>query len=155
MRRVPDKLTAVIEPIIAELGYECVGIEYSPHPRSGVLRVYIDRDTGIQLDDCAMVSHQLSGALDVEDPIAGNYQLEVSSPGLDRPLFRLEDFSRFAGNSAKIQLVEPVNERRKFTGLLRGINSSNILVEVDDDLMEVPFHMVLKARLVPEHQVAK
>ena len=155
MRRVPEQLTAIIEPIVVELGYECVGIEYSPHPKNGILRVFIDRDDGIQLDDCTKVSHQLSGTLDVEDPIPGNYQLEISSPGLDRPLFKLEDFSRFEGNSAKIQLVESVNERRKFIGLLRGINSTNILVEVDDDLMEFPFHMVLKARLVPEHQVAK
>lgn len=155
MRRVPDQLRAIIEPIVAELGYECVGIEYSPHPKNGVLRVFIDCENGIQLDDCSKVSHQLSGALDVEDPISGNYQLEISSPGLDRPLFKLEDFGRFAGNSAKIQLVEAVNERRKFTGLLRGINSTNILVEVDNDLMEFPFYMVLKARLVPEHQVTK
>lgn len=155
MRRVPDQLTSIIEPIVVELGYECVGIEYSPHPKNGFLRVFIDCDGGVQLDDCSKVSHQLSGALDVEDPICGNYQLEISSPGLDRPLFKLEDFGRFAGNPARIQLVEPVNERRKFTGLLRGINNTNVLVEVDDDLLEFPFQLVLKARLVPEHQVAK
>ena len=155
MRRVPEKLTAIVEPIVRDMGYECVGIEYAPHHKNGILRVFIDSASGIVLDDCAKVSHQLSGALDVEDPMSGNYQLEVSSPGLDRPLFKLEDFERFSGMLVNIRLVEPINDRRKITALLRGVSADNVVVDVDDTIMEIPLRTILKARLIPEYQMAK
>ncbi len=155
MGRVPEKLTAIVEPIVQEMGYECVGIEYASHQKNGILRVFIDSANGVVLDDCANVSHQLSGALDVEDPISGNYQLEVSSPGLDRPLFKLEDFERFSGMRVDIRLVESIDNRRKITALLRGVSANNVVVEVDDKIMEIPLSTILKARLIPEYQMAK
>lgn len=155
MRRVPEKLTEVIEPVVREMGYECVGIEYAPHQKNAVLRVFIDSEQGIVLDDCAKVSHQLSGVLDVEDPISGNYQLEISSPGLDRPLFKLEDFERFKGRLVNIRLIETINDRRKITAVSRGANADNVVVEMDNEMMEIPLRMILKARLVPDYQMAK
>ncbi len=95
-------MVALIEPIVEGLGYECVGIEYNPHPQHGMLRIYIDSENGILLDDCTKVSHQLSGMLDVEDPIQGEYQLEISSPGEDRPFFKLSQFERFIGSTVTI-----------------------------------------------------
>ncbi len=85
MKQAPEHLVDLIEPIVEGLGYECIGIEYNPHPKNGLLRVYIDAEQGVLLEDCTKVSHQISGMLDVEDPISDNYELEVSSPGIDRP----------------------------------------------------------------------
>ena len=102
MRQAPEHLVNLIEPIIVGLGYECVGIEYNPHPKHGLLRIYIDSEHGILLDDCSKVSHHLSGVLDVEDPIQGEYQLEVSSPGADRPFFKLSQFQQFIGSMVEI-----------------------------------------------------
>ncbi len=155
MRRVQEKLTEVIEPVVREMGYECVGIEYAPHQKNGILRVFIDSELGIALEDCAKVSHQISGVLDVEDPISENYQLEVSSPGLDRPLFKLEDFERFNGRMVDIRLIETINDRRKITAVSRGASSDNVVVEMDNEIMEIPLRMILKARLVPDYQMTK
>jgi ribosome maturation factor RimP len=97
MKQAPEHLVNIIQPIVEGLGYECWGIEFNAHPQHGLLRVYIDKAEGILIDDCSKVSHQLSGVLDVEDPIPGNYNLEVSSPGADRPFFKAQQFERFIG----------------------------------------------------------
>jgi len=94
-------LTGLFEPVIESMGYELVGVEFSTNGRHGTLRVYIDREQGVSLDDCAAISHQISGILDVEEPIKQAYDLEISSPGIDRPLFKLADYERFAGRIAK------------------------------------------------------
>jgi ribosome maturation factor RimP len=138
------------------MGYELVGVEYFQRGRgSAVLRVYIDhqngdREKGITLDDCSAVSHQLSGALDVEDPVAGHYDLEVSSPGLDRPLFTIEQFERFRGHKARIKLAAKLDGRRKLDGLLAGVRNEVVLLDVDGETREIPLAMVESARLVPE-----
>ena len=98
MRHAPGNIQAIVEPVVTSLGYELVGVEFLMQGHSGLLRVYIDDEDGIQVNDCQRVSHQLSGVLDVEDVIKGKYQLEVSSPGLDRPLFTAEHFERFQGD---------------------------------------------------------
>ena len=116
MRHVPEKLQDLIESVVSSLGYELVGVEYLTQGRGGLLRVYIDSEDGINLDDCSRVSHQLSGVLDVEDVIRGQYQLEVSSPGLDRPLFSLAHFERFVGQQVKLKLAVPIHGQRKFRG---------------------------------------
>lgn len=145
-----DRLTQLIEPIVAQLGYELVGIEFDG--RSRVLRVYIDRAEGIIVDDCSRVSYQVSGMLDVEDPIPGQYQLEVSSPGLDRPLFTLSHFERFIGAIASIRLRMPVDNRRRVKGRLVGVEGDDILVEEDAGTLRLPFGAIDRARLVPEFQ---
>jgi ribosome maturation factor RimP len=150
MKRVPDQLTDLLEPAIAALGYELVGIEYHRQPKNNLLRVYIDQDRGITLDDCEQVSHQLSGVLDVEDPIKGHYTLEVSSPGLDRPLFKAEHFQRFAGNKVRVRLGAPHQGRRNWTGMLRGLDGDDVVIQVDGDEVRLPLDSIEQARLVPE-----
>jgi ribosome maturation factor RimP len=133
------------------MGFELVGIEYLARAGSnGLLRVYIDHPDGIDVGDCASVSRQISGVLDVEDPIAGNYDLEVSSPGLDRPLFSREHFARFAGSRVKLETREKIDGRHRFKGLLKGVSDGDILIEVDGEEFALPFDQVEKARLVPE-----
>jgi ribosome maturation factor RimP len=133
------------------MGYELVGVQLQGRGAAGMLlRVYIDHADGITLDDCAAVSHQLSGALDVEDPIRERYTLEVSSPGLDRPLFSVADFDRFAGHRAKVRLARLVDGRRNFSGTLRGASSGLVCIEVDGRVLELAHADIESARLVPE-----
>ena len=113
MPRESAELRKLLEPAVSALGFELVGVEFVSG-RRGLLRLYIDSEDGVTIDDCQAVSHQVSGLLDVEDPIQGQYSLEVSSPGLDRPLFRAADFERFAGHEVSLRLVAPVEGRRKF-----------------------------------------
>lgn len=132
------------------MGYEFVGVEQAGVGAGTILRVYIDSTDGIMLDDCQKVSRQLSALLDVEDPISGSYTLEVSSPGLDRPLMKLEDFQRFAGEEARIKLGRAVLGRRNFTGQLRGIEGETVLLEMDQEIYDLPYADIERARLVPK-----
>lgn len=151
MKQAPEHLSMLIEPIVEGLGYECVGIEYNPHPKHGLLRIYIDHERGILLDDCSKVSHQVSGALDVEDPIQGNYHLEVSSPGDDRPFFKLAQFERYLGSKVLVQLYAPVEGRRKIKGSIEQVAGDVITLQEDGQFFKVPFAAISKARLVPEY----
>ena len=117
-RQAPDNMQRPIESAVQGLGYELVGVEYLPQGRRSLLRVYIDTPGGVTVDDCERVSHQVSGVLDVEDPIRGQYVLEVSSPGLDRPLFTAEHFQRFAGSRVRLRTSPPLDGRRNFSGLI-------------------------------------
>ncbi|MGR9117230.1 MAG: ribosome maturation factor RimP [Gammaproteobacteria bacterium] len=155
MKQAPEHLVNLIEPIVEGLGYECVGIEYNPHPRHGLLRIYIDHEQGILVDDCSKVSHQISGMLDVEDPIQGNYQLEISSPGEDRPLFKIGQFERFIGKMVNVNLFKPIEKRRKITGLIEKVEGEIIFLKEGDQIYEVPFQAMSKARLVPEYLIEK
>lgn len=151
MRRAPEHLDELIRGTVEPMGYELVGVEYfSPGKHHKVLRIYIDREDGITLDDCAAVSHQVSGMLDVEDPIAGNYDLEVSSPGLDRPLFRPEHFERFAGQRIRIRLVRALAGQRNFEGVLKGLVEGAVELAVGDEVLRLPLDEIDSARLVPE-----
>lgn len=133
------------------LGYELVGIERLSQGKRGLLlRIYIDSEDGITLDDCERVSHQVSGILDVEDPIPGHYILEVSSPGLDRPLFTLEQYQRFIGKKATIRLHRPLDTRRVFTGILQQVQEQNIIIVVEGREYSLPYQQIEKARIVPE-----
>ncbi|WP_446811888.1 ribosome maturation factor RimP [Methylomonas sp. 2BW1-5-20] len=155
MKQAPEHLVDLIEPIVEGLGYECVGIEYNPHPTHGMLRIYIDSENGILLDDCTKVSHQLSGALDVEDPIQGEYQLEVSSPGADRPFFKLSQFQRFLGSTVLVSLFKPIDKRRKITGQIKAVEGETVLLQDGEQLLSVPFQAMSKARLVPDYLLNK
>lgn len=155
MKQAPEHLLSLIEPVIEGLGYECVGVEYNPHPQHGLLRVYIDKDNGILLEDCTRVSHQLSGVLDVEDPIASNYELEVSSPGADRPFFKLSQFERFVGSTVTVNLFKPINKQRKITGKIEKIEGECVVLLQVDRQIEIPLQAMSKARLVPDYLLKK
>jgi len=146
-----NDLWSLIEPIVEGLGYEVVDIEFRPHPRDGLLRIYIDHENGIQLHDCTAVSRQISAMLDVEDPIPGQFNLEVSSPGLDRPLRKAEDFEKFAGERVKIKLGMPTLEgQRNFTGKLLGLKDNEVMIEVDGETHYLPLGGIEKAHLAPQ-----
>jgi len=133
---------------IESLGYELVGVEYIKNGQHTVLRIYIDSENGISIEDCERVSHQVSGILEVEDPISTAYSLEVSSPGFDRPLFKARDFERFVGSEAKISMKLPIQGRRNFKGILQGFDDGEILILVDGEEYALPLTKLAKARLV-------
>jgi ribosome maturation factor RimP len=149
MRTAPANVQNLIEPVISALGYELVGVEYLSQGRRSLLRIYIDHTDGINVHDCERVSHQVSGVLDVEDVIRGQYTLEVSSPGLDRPLFTKEQFQRYIGSEVNIRLSIAQQGRKKFKGILRGIDDTNVFLNVDEEEISLPFNAIEKANLVP------
>ncbi len=150
MRTDSLRLRELLSGVIEAMGYELVGVEYHPHGPHPLLRVYIDREGGVDVEDCGRVSHQVSGLLDVEDPIPGNYTLEVSSPGLDRPLFQRADFQRYAGAEVRIQMALPVDGRRRFLGVLAGLDGEDVLLDVQGvGRLRLPLDGIEKARLVP------
>ncbi len=132
------------------MGYELLGVEYGDQGRGQLLRIYIDHDEGVNLDDCASVSHRVSALLDVEDIIAGHYDLEVSSPGLDRPLFSEAHFERYLTHKVKIVMAIPQLGRKRFTGVLRNISDGMVEIEVDNEIYDLPFAEIASARLVPD-----
>ncbi len=150
MRRTPVHLQQLLEPPVQALGYELVGIEYISQGRGAVLRIYIDSPAGISADDCQRVSHQVSGVLDVEDPIQGRYDLEISSPGLDRPLFTAQHFARYVGHKAKVRLGVPMNGRRNFSGVLQGVQADAVLINDEGVEFSLPLGAIDKANLVPD-----
>ncbi len=144
-------LTPLFEPVVESMGYELVGVEFQGAGSHGTLRVYIDRDQGVSLEDCAAISHQISGILDVEEPIKQAYDLEISSPGIDRPLFKLADFERFAGETAKIKLAIALDGRKNFKGRLQGVTDTRqVKIEVDGEEFCLPHADIARANLVGE-----
>jgi ribosome maturation factor RimP len=141
-------LQQLLAPAVSALGYELLGIERIQNGRHCLLRVYIDQEAGITVEDCEKVSHQVSGVLDVEDPIKGAYTLEVSSPGLDRPLFTRAHFERFIGHDIKLRLSKPLNNRRVFTGLLHSMIDDDIIIIVDGTNYQLALANIDKANLV-------
>lgn len=147
-----DELIQLINPVVADLGLECLGIEYAPSRGNSLLRIYIDHlERPITIDDCEAVSRELSAQLDVNDPISGRYTLEVSSPGLDRPLFTPAQFARFIGEKAKISLNLPVEGRRRLQGEIRAVDGDRITIEQDGVDVVVTHDNVQKARIVPDY----
>ncbi|CAK0764815.1 ribosome maturation factor RimP [Gammaproteobacteria bacterium] len=166
MVKAPSRLKQLLEPLVIAMGYELVGMEYIGQGRRRVLRLYIDKPTGVTVDDCGRLSHQVSGVLEVEDPIPGPYTLEISSPGLDRPLFEIQDFERFIGHKVHVKLFpQPtgsimteksehdavsISGRSKVTGLLKGTLGAYIVVEEQGHELVVPLERIEKANLIPE-----
>jgi ribosome maturation factor RimP len=143
-------LEAIIEPAVMAVGYEFVGLEYFPRREGALLRIYIDGEHGVPLDACAQVSRQISAVLDVEDPITGHYSLEVSSPGLERRLFKVEHFARFIGKKAKIRLKSPRDDnRRNFSGMIESVIGQTIHL-VGEQSVTIDFDDIDKAHLVAE-----
>ena len=151
MRRASAPVWDCVETVVVGLGYQFVGAQYGHDSRGGLLRVYIDAEQGIDVEDCAKVSQQLSAVLDVEDPIREAFTLEVSSPGLDRPLFGERDFVAHDGALIRVRLHRLVDGRRNFKGRLRAAPDSRIQIETEDQLWELDYADIDEARLVPEY----
>ena len=149
MDRLEKKLNDMFEPVIESMAYELVCVELTGSGNGTILRVYIDADKGITVDDCQAVSYQLSGILEVEDPLQSQYALEISSPGLDRPLVKPEHFKQFIGELVKIRSTEAVLGRKNFKGILESFDGEYLCVAVDNEVYEIPFDIVEKANLVP------
>lgn len=141
-------ISDLLRPTVQTLGLELWGIEHLMRGRSSLLRIYIDSDQGITIEDCERVSRQVSGILDVEDPLPGEYTLEVSSPGLDRPLFSFEHYQRFVGEVVNLRLRAPIHGRRKFKGVLEQAEAEQITLIVDGALVSIPFAQIEKANIV-------
>ena len=150
-RQMSDQLTEMIQPVVEGFGCELWGIEQLSRGRNSLLKIYIDSEEGINVDDCARVSRQISMLLDVEDPVKGEYTLEVSSPGMDRRLFRLEQFESFAGALVRVQLRRPFDGQRKFSGRLRGIEGDEVVLVLDEEEVLFPFETIERANVVPEY----
>ena len=144
-----ETLIKLLEPTIERLGYELTDLELKLGGRDGLLRLFIDKDDGIDLEDCEAVSRQVSSILDVEDPLPGHYSLEVSSPGLDRTLTKPAHFQRFMGEDVRVKLRFPMDGRRNFRGALRAADEQHIEVEVDGESFSLPLATIESARLVP------
>lgn len=151
MRRDQTHLWELFEPVVSGMGYDLIEIEHFPNPKHGVLRLYIDKEGGVNVDDCSSVSRQISALIDVEDPVSGQFNLEVSSPGADRPLRRLQDFQRFTGSLVKLKMVMPLEGQRNFKGRLLEASEETVVIETDDEEISLPMSAVDKARIVPEY----
>jgi len=151
-----NQIADLLAPTVQALGLELMGVEYLPAPGGATLRLYIDvveaeRETRtVNIDDCEAVSREVSAQMDVEDPISGNYTLEVSSPGVDRPLFTAAQFARFAGESAKVVLKLPQDGRRRFQGAIVRVDGDSLVFDVDGQTVVVDHGNVEKARLMPD-----
>lgn len=145
-----DQLIELLQPVVVNLGYELWELEYAARSGGGLLRLYIDSPSGITLDDCERVSRAVSEVMDAEDPIAAQYTLEVSSPGLDRVLRTAEHFARFSGERVRVETTTPLNGRKRFAGRLTDVRDDQIALEVDGNVVTLPIDGIHKARLAPE-----
>lgn len=149
MAKLEHRLTDMLSPAVEALGFELVGIEFVRAGKHSILRVYIDNENGVNVDDCADVSYQVSAVLDVEDPISTEYYLEVSSPGLDRPLFKPTHYQSVVGEVVQVKLAVPLNNRRNFKGVLSACNEGMITVNVDGQDYHLTITDIDKANVVP------
>ena len=134
---------------VTALGYELWGVEHIAQGRHSVVRVYIDSPGGITVDDCASVSEQVSSVLDVEDPITGEFTLEVSSPGMDRLLFKIAQYGGYIGEMVELRLRSAFEGRRKYRGILKGIEGEDVVIQIDDQEFLLPYGAIEKARVQP------
>ena len=156
MDKKTDSFEALLSPVVKAMGYEFVGCEYRTHGQFSTLRIYIDNDKGVTLDGCSLVSKQLSAVLDVEDPVGSRYSLEVSSPGLERPLFTAEQFKKAIGRKIKLILHSPFCGNKKFTGFLDEVREHDvILTDVSGLKVNLPFQAIAKAILLADEEIFK
>ena len=150
MARIADKVFSIINPIVIDMGYELLGIEYVASGKHTVLRLYIDCEEGVGVNDCETVSRQVSAIMDVEEPITGQYNLEVSSPGIERPLFVISHYQRFLGHDVCLRTYRPIDGRRNFTGSIGSVGESSNTIELVTELGSVTLEIDLieKANLV-------
>jgi ribosome maturation factor RimP len=145
-----DTLMELLSPLVRGLGYELWELEYAPRAGGALLRLYIDAPQGISLDDCERVSRAVSERLDADDPIPVAYTLEVSSPGLDRVLRTAEQFARYRGERARVEMAELVKGRRKFLGQVLEVSERDLTLGVDGGQVTLPLAGIRKARLAPD-----
>ena len=152
---ITEKIEQIIEPSLNDMGYEIVRVQIQGAKRK-TLQVMIDRLDGqpVTITDCTQSSHTISALLEVEDPLQDAYNLEVSSPGMDRPLVKLKDFERFSGESVRLELKFPVEGRRRFQGRLEGVKDGKVLVHMEDEsaLSEFEFEDIQKANILPSYE---
>lgn len=147
-----EEVRELLDPILEEMGFELVDVEYLTERGRWVLRVYLDKEGGITLDDCAEVSRELGALIDVKDFIPHQYVLEVSSPGLNRPLRKEKDFAGAVGKKIKVKTVVPINGRQNFTGYLQDFQEGKLYLEIDEGLVPISTHDVKRANLVYEFE---
>lgn len=151
MKQAELTLRERLQSLVIAMGYEFVGMELQKQSRRrSILRIYIDSGNGVTLDDCTKVSRQVSAMLDVEDPIQGEYNLEISSPGLDRPLFEIAHYQKQIGNRIKVRLNSPLTDRRNFVGVLLRVEESNIHLLVGQEEVVLPFSSIDKAKVIAD-----
>lgn len=141
------KIEAFAMPLITDLDLELVEVQYRREAHGWVLRIFIDSEKGVKLDDCSAVSRQVGAHLDVEDIIEEAYTLEVSSPGVERPLVKNEDYERFKGRKARVKLIDPLNEQRVFIGTLKGLDGEAVVLQLDDETIRLDLKNIKRARL--------
>lgn len=146
-----SKLEALVEPVVQSMGCELWGLDFSGHGKGSSLRIFIEKKDGVSIEDCERVSRQVSSVFDVEDPIHGEYTLEVSSPGMDRNLYKPEHYKEYAGQKIQLRLRVPFEGRRKFSGLLAGVEDSEIIMQVDNEEYLLPFELIDRAKVVPSY----
>ncbi|MFA6301897.1 MAG: ribosome maturation factor RimP [Legionella sp.] len=142
-----DELKDLLLPTVTSMGYELWGCEYLAQGKHSLLRIYIDKPEGISVDDCQAVSAQISALLDVEDPIPGNYSLEISSPGIPRPLFYAWQYERYIGEPVQLKTYKPVAGKRKFVGIIVSVSDGGLVLDRDNEREEILFSNIVKANL--------
>jgi ribosome maturation factor RimP len=152
MTKKERELEALLSPTVTAMGLRVWGIEYLGQGKHSVLRVYIDRDEGVTIDDCENVSKQVSELLDVEDALPASYTLEVSSPGMDRLLFKPEQYAESIGETVDVRLNYPFEGRRRVVGALTGLENDEMVVQVEDSEYQIPLSNVQRARIVPRFE---
>lgn len=149
---VIERVEEFISPLLAEMEVELVEVQFQREGHGWVLRLFIDREGGVTLEDCTAVSREVSSYMEVEDPIDHAYHLEVSSPGLERPLKKIADFARFVERRARVKMQGKIEDQRVFIGTLKGVEGENVLLLVDDQLQRFPFAGIARARLMLEEK---
>jgi len=150
MAKIADRVFSTINPVVVDMGYELLGIEYVASGKHSVLRLYIDCEEGVGVNDCETVSRQVSSIMDVEDPISGQYNLEVSSPGIERPLFVIAHYQRFLGHDVRLRTYRPIEGKRNFTGSIGSVGETNNTIELVTELgpVTVDIGLIEKANLI-------
>jgi ribosome maturation factor RimP len=152
-KEMVDRVREMVDPILLDEGMELVDIEYRRESKGWVLRLYLEKEGGVTLDDCTRVSQEVGRSLDVEDFIQTPYTLEVSSPGLTRPLKTEKDFMKYCYHFIKVKTVDPIENRRQFKGKLLGVSENRIEIEVEGGVFQIPLSNVAKANLEIDRDV--
>ena len=154
-KEIVDQVRTIAQAILSEEGMELVNIEYRRESKGWVLRLYLDKEGGVTLDDCTRVSQEVGRSLDIEDLIRNPYTLEVSSPGLTRPLRTEKDFMKYRHRLIRIKTVNPIENRRKFKGRLLGFSENRIEIEIEGEVFQIPLSNVAKANLEIDQDVLR
>jgi ribosome maturation factor RimP len=154
-KEIVDRVRAIAEPIVSDEGMELADVEYRRESKGWVLRLYLDKEGGVTLDDCSRISQEVGRSLDVEDFIQIPYALEVSSPGLTRPLKTEKDFLKYRHSLIKVKTLDPIQSRRQFKGRLLGVSANQIEMEVEGRIFQIPLSNVVKANLEVEPELLR